>query len=97
MRGKRKKTYVKQMFVVEKNNDNKFTFDDRSALLKYKTPYSPRSRLHDPSTRVASGSRIRPLASLSQPLEFKRTRALLLTARPLGIKKSLFPETPGRG
>jgi hypothetical protein len=51
------------MFVVEKNNDNKFTFDDRSALLKYKTPYSPRSRLHDPSTRVASGSRIRPLAS----------------------------------
>jgi len=34
MRGQRKKTYIKQMFVVEKNNDIKFTFDDRSALLQ---------------------------------------------------------------
>ena len=34
MSTKRKKTYVKQMFVVAKNNDKEFTFDDRSVLRK---------------------------------------------------------------
>ena len=32
------------MFVVEKNNDIKFTFDDRSVLLQKKNPSLPSSR-----------------------------------------------------
>jgi hypothetical protein len=32
------------MFVVEKNNDNKFTFDDRSALLKATARLSANSK-----------------------------------------------------
>jgi len=41
MRGKRKKTYIKQMFVVEKNNDIKFTFDDRAGHKKSLFPGFP--------------------------------------------------------
>ena len=83
MRGKRKKTYIKQMFVVEKNNDKEFTFDDRSVLLQKKqNPSSPRSRQHDSLIRVAYGS--------------QDDRSVhCTTAR--GTKKASSREVPGRG
>ena len=53
MSTKRKKTYVKQMFVVAKNNDKEFTLHDRSVLRKKKHPSSPRSR-NRPSYRTGA-------------------------------------------
>jgi len=72
------------MFVVEKNNDNKFTFDDRSVLLQKTksivTSLSPFADHAHISAKALSGQR--------SPTRLVNTSRLWLTGRPLGSREA---------